>query len=140
MAKAGAAVVLGRGENPINFVSARDVASLVELSTRSPALRGREADIGGPDDLTLDDFVRTLMASGDLHQSIRHVPRALLRTATLLLKALRPNVARVLEAGLMMDVVDMTFSGSDIRARFPEIPTTRLVDLVAPRLRELSVA
>ena len=40
--------VFGRGRNPINFVSAGDVARVVELAvTSTPALRGATIDVAG---------------------------------------------------------------------------------------------
>lgn len=37
----GKILVFGRGDNPVNFVSATDVAALVELAATDPGLRGR---------------------------------------------------------------------------------------------------
>jgi uncharacterized protein YbjT (DUF2867 family) len=43
----GKTMVFGRGENPINFVSVRDVARFVQLAVVDPTLRGSDA---GPTD------------------------------------------------------------------------------------------
>src|SRR6185312_1267744 len=45
-------LVFGRGRNPINFVSARDVAALADRVIADPATRGHTFEIGGPDNLT----------------------------------------------------------------------------------------
>lgn len=54
IAKAGKTIVFGRGNNPINFISARDVATFVELALVDPDLSRVALDIGGPDDITFN--------------------------------------------------------------------------------------
>jgi uncharacterized protein YbjT (DUF2867 family) len=44
----GTILVFGRGDNPVNFVSATDVAALVALAATSPGLRGQVLELGGP--------------------------------------------------------------------------------------------
>ena len=50
----GKTMVFGHGDNPINFVSATDVAALVGLAATDPGLRGQVFEIGGEDDLTFN--------------------------------------------------------------------------------------
>src|SRR5690349_14639678 len=52
----GTIPVLGRGRNPINFVSAADVAALTARAVTDPGLRGQVLEFGGPDNLTFDDL------------------------------------------------------------------------------------
>src|SRR6266446_4975804 len=53
IAKAGKAVVFGRGDNPINFNSAADVARVVELALFDPRLSRTVMEVGGPENVTL---------------------------------------------------------------------------------------
>ncbi len=55
-------LVFGRGQNPINFVSVRDVAALVEQVVTDPATRGQTLQLGGPDNLTLDQLAGMVAA------------------------------------------------------------------------------
>lgn len=126
----GTAVVFGRGDNPINFVSVRDVAALVELAVRNPQLRGSEIDIGGPADLTLNQLASILIGTRSV--PIRHIPRPVMRLAATALRPVRPAVARLIRAGIVMDTTDMTLSPAT-RAAIPDIPTTALADLIAVR-------
>lgn len=122
----GTAVVFGRGDNPVNFVSVRDVAALVEQATRAPELRGSEIDIGGPADLTFNQFTAVLIGTRDI--PIRHIPRPVMRIAAAALRPVRPAVARLIHAGIVMDTTDMTLTPA--RAARPDIPITTLADLV----------
>jgi NADH dehydrogenase len=56
----GKIVVFGRGDNPINFVSATDVAALVSQAATSPSLRGQILELGGPGDLTSNQVAAIL--------------------------------------------------------------------------------
>jgi hypothetical protein len=46
-------MVLGRGENPVNFVSADDVASVVLDAATDEHPPGRVIDVAGPEDVTI---------------------------------------------------------------------------------------
>lgn len=119
-------VVFGRGQNPINFVSVRDVAALVERVTLDQTTRGQTLQIGGPENLTFDELARMVVAlRGGLHGP-RHIPRAALQAMVATVGRLRPELGRQARAALAMDQSDMTFSVgvNDIRARFPDLPCT----------------
>jgi hypothetical protein len=46
--------VFARSDNPVNFVSATDVAALTALAITEPGLRGQVLELGGPDNLTFN--------------------------------------------------------------------------------------
>jgi NADH dehydrogenase len=110
------AMVLGRGSNPVNFVSVHDVAALVVRAVADPTLRGRLLDVPGPDDLTMVQLAECAGA-----RRIRHVPRGGLRAASMLLGPVAPAGARAARSALVMDTTDMTADGSGVRAAFPDL-------------------
>ncbi len=93
-------VVLGRGDNPVNFVSVHDVAAAVERAVLDPSLRGRVLEVAGPEDLTFNRLAAIVQEVGGRPGRVRHVPRWLLR-------GLAP-LHRLPRAALAMDTVDMT--------------------------------
>ena len=119
-------LVFGRGQNPINFVSVRDVAALVERVTMDQATRGQTLEIGGPGNLTLDELACMVVAHRGGSGSPLHVPRAALRTMVATVGWLRPELGRQARAALAMDQYDMTFNAdvSGVRARFAGLPCT----------------
>ena len=80
LATGGLARPRHRADNPIDFVSAQDVAGLEERAINDPALRGRSIDVAGLDNLTLVQSAQFLGAS-----RIRHVLRTALRCLSTLL-------------------------------------------------------
>lgn len=124
LARGGPALVFGRGENPINFVSVRDVATLVELAVTSPMLRGQIVDIPGVDNLTMVQLAEHLGAS-----KIRHIPRGALRFLSHALAPVAPALARQTGAALVMDTTDMSADASALGTRFPDTTWHRATDV-----------
>lgn len=98
-------VVPGRGTNPINFVSAADVAGVVAEAAMNDDLVGRIIDVTGPENLTLNE----LAALARPTRPIRHIPPAVLRVGAML--------SRQARAGLVMDSHPMSAPAPDATAR-----------------------
>jgi uncharacterized protein YbjT (DUF2867 family) len=131
--KSGRPLVFGRGDNPINFVSATDVATLVDRTVTDPSLRGKTLEVGGPENLTLNQLAATIQKAAGRAMPPRHVPRAALRIMALALKPINPTMARMARAALVMDSANLSFDATAIHAAYPGVPATRLLALLANR-------
>ena len=115
----GKALVLGSGENPVNFVSAEDVASVVvDAATGAPA--GRVIDVAGPEDVTLLDIVDRFEVALGRPVPVQKVPPVALRAMSLLARPFAPARAWQARAAALMDSTDMA-----IRAQPPDGVTGR---------------
>jgi NADH dehydrogenase len=130
-ARGGRPLVFGTGENPINFVSTRDVAALVTLVLTDETTRGQAFDLGGPDNLTFNDLAQRVQTADGRTGAPRHIPRAMMRTLAHTLGRLNPQLGRQVRASLAMDSEDLTFDSSATHARFPQLPTTSIDQLLA---------
>ena len=126
----GKIVVFGRGDNPVNFVSATDVAALIEHAVADPGLRGRVLEIGGPDDLTFNQVAALVQETTGRHAPVRHIPRPALRVMAWLTAGLKPGLARQARAALAMDTLDMTFDPTPTRRAVPGLPDTGMPSAV----------
>ena len=122
----GKIMVFGRGDNPINFVSATDVAALAERAVTDPGLRGQVLELGGPANLTFNQLAAMLQDVTGRRGVVRHIPRPALHTMAWLTAATAPALARQARAALVMDTLDMTFDSSATRRAFPDVPSTDL--------------
>jgi uncharacterized protein YbjT (DUF2867 family) len=120
----GKILVFGRGDNPVNFVSATDVAALVELAATDPALRGQVLQLGGPDNLTFNQVAALLQDVAGRTGKVRHISRLALQTIAPLARAIKPALGRQARAALAMDTIDMTFDSTAARRPFPGLPNT----------------
>jgi uncharacterized protein YbjT (DUF2867 family) len=127
--------VFGRGRNPVNFVSAGDVARFVELAVVDPALRGATIDVSGPENLSFDGFVDVVRRATGTTGPVSHVPRAMLRVLSVALRPVKPVLAGQIAAALVMDTRDMTADTGERTGRFASIPATPLGEVAARQLR-----
>jgi uncharacterized protein YbjT (DUF2867 family) len=123
-------LIFGRGQNPINFVSVRDVAALVEQVVFDRATRGQTFEICGPENLTLDELARMVSANRGGSRNPRHIPPAVLRAMAATVGRLRPELGRQARAALVMDRSDMIAVDESVRARFRTLPCTSAGDLL----------
>jgi NADH dehydrogenase len=128
--KGGRATVFGRGDNPINFVSVRDVARFVALAVVDPRLRGLALEVGGPENLTLNDVVDTLAAASGRTAKARHISLTAMRLGSLLMRSFKPDLAGLIRAAIYMDTADMSFDPRGLADVYPDIRLTPLADVV----------
>ena len=124
-------LVFGRGRNPINFVSVRDVAALTDHVITELDARGQTFEIGGPDNLTFTQLARLVAANRGRATNPRHVPRPALHVMAATVGRLRPELGRQARAALAMDSFPLTFGDDGARARFPDLPRTSVAELLA---------
>jgi uncharacterized protein YbjT (DUF2867 family) len=130
LVETGKTRIFGRGVNPINFVSAHDVATLVRRAIDDPALRNTVVEIGGPEDLSLDQMARCVEAVTRRTGVINHVPLPMMRALSVLMRPIKPVLADQIAAAVVMDTTDMRFDSSAARGRFPTLPSTTLEAMI----------
>jgi uncharacterized protein YbjT (DUF2867 family) len=128
--RTGRTRIFGRGENPINFVSVADVARVVDLAVVDPDLCGATIEVGGPQNLTFREFVRTIADVTGKRGAVSAVPLPMLRLMSVLMRRINPAVARQAGAAVVMDTTDMAFHPAETRRRFPGITPTTLAEVV----------
>ena len=125
----GQPLVFGRGDNPIRFVSARDVAALVERVVVEASARSQLLEIGGTEPLSLNQLAAAVQRAAGRVREPRHVPRAILRTMAFALRPFKPDLARQACAALVLDTTELVFDSSAIREMYPDLPSTTVADL-----------
>src|SRR3954452_8072724 len=94
-------IVFGRGDNPFSWVSVQTVAAEVVRAATDPSMRGRTLDVRGPQQRTLDQLARHVMAEHGWEGAPRHIPRTVLHVMSLA----PGKQGRMAHASLAMDVV-----------------------------------
>ena len=129
--RSGRPLVFGSGDNPINFVSAVDVAALLDQVVTDPNARGGTLEIGGPQNLTFNDLARAVQAADHRSDAPRHIPPTMLRLMAATVGRVNPQLGRQARAALAMDSGDFTFDPTEIRRQYPALPTTTVADALA---------
>jgi NADH dehydrogenase len=125
----GKAMVFGRGTNPINFVSAADVARAVEQAIAAKKT-GTIIEVSGPDDLGMKDIVDTFKSVTGATGGTRRIPRPMLRIMSVAARPFNPVLARQSAAAVLMDTRDFTRTATVDSTRAPAAPPTSLTEVV----------
>ncbi len=140
-ARSGRPLVFGRGQNPINFVSAGDVASLAERVVLDPATRGETLEIGGPENLTFEQLAQLVQNAAGRTAPTKHVPPPMLRLIANTVGRVKPQLGRQVRAALAMDHMNLAFDAGAIHNLYPELPCTSPAEVLAGhRQSELRIA
>jgi NADH dehydrogenase len=131
LVKGQPALVFGRGTNPINFVSAYDVAEYVAEIVDAPALRGEIFEAGGRENISMNTLVDVFRQVTGCTGPTRRIPRPALRLMAALMRPFKPELARQAQAAMVMDTKDMTFKPGDGKEYFPASSPHTLADVVA---------
>jgi NADH dehydrogenase len=128
--KTGRTRIFGRGNNPINFVSAHDVARFVELAVLDPAMRGEVVEVGGPENLSMEQVAHTFEAVTGKEGKVSHVPLLMMRLMSVIMRPVNRTLARQIHAGVVMDTHVFSFDPSETIRSYPSIPLTSLAEVV----------
>jgi uncharacterized protein YbjT (DUF2867 family) len=127
-ARLGRPLVLGKGERPMPFVSAVDVAAVVVRATSDPRLHGQVLEVGGPV-LTMTELAAAVQRHAGRTGRPLHVPRRVLRAVSVLAGPVAPAVARLSRAALAFDSFDLPHGDPGLRERLG-LPRAGTVDEV----------
>lgn len=132
LAAKGHVIVFGPGTNPVNFVSAGDVAAAVASSVFAASPANDTLEISGPDNVGLVAVARQAIKASGRDASIKYIPLAALRVLSLLTRPFAPSFARQAQAAVLMNTTDMAVSrDAASRARPPGVPCTSFEDILA---------
>jgi len=98
----GRPLVLGRGEQPVPFVSVADVSAVVLRAATDPAERSRVLEVGG-EATSLWELAESVQAADGRTAAPRRLPRPALRLTATLARPFSPSAARLARMALLMD-------------------------------------
>ena len=113
------AVILGRGERPLNFVSVRDAATFATMAITKSEIRDVTIEIGGPDNLSRKEVAALYARLSGRPLRVRHVPTGVVRVLGSLLGIVHPGVGGVMHASVVFEEIDQSFDPTETLRRFP---------------------
>jgi uncharacterized protein YbjT (DUF2867 family) len=123
--------IFGSGRNPINFVSAADVARLVDLAAADERVRQTVIEAPGPANLTFDELAAAVESVTGRTGVKQHLSPVMMRVAAAVTRVVNPVLSAQIQTALVMNERDMTVDGPAIRAAYPSIPMTTAAEIVA---------
>jgi len=131
----GRALILGRGDRPINLMALDDVAHYVLVALFNPDARNRVIAIGGPQNLTAIEMAETFERISGQRVRRTHVPLRLLRLLCALITPFSGGGARVLAERVCLNARAQPFDPAAMLAEFPRRLVT-LEEMARQRCRE----
>jgi uncharacterized protein YbjT (DUF2867 family) len=125
--KQGKATIFGSGNNPINFVAADDVAQMVCTVLDDPRALNRDINIGGPENLTMNQVALIFEKLGGHPVKKRHIPLPAMRALAALMQPINPSAGRLIQTGIFMDTADLRFDMAKTLRDYP-LSLTRFED------------
>lgn len=117
--KTGKATIFGRGDNPINFVSAEDVAKFCVIALEDTQARNQMIEVGGPENLTFNQVAELFERLGGQSAKISHVPLPMMRVMRILMRPFKPMLSLQITGGILMDTTDQSFDPSPTLQQYP---------------------
>jgi uncharacterized protein YbjT (DUF2867 family) len=114
----GKVTIFGRGTNPINFVAVKDVARFVGIALEDSRARNRVIEVGGPENLTLNQVAGILERASGRQAKTRHIPLLMMRIMTILMQSINPALSRQIRAGIYMDTADLRYDMTETASAF----------------------
>ncbi len=98
------------------------------MAVVDPDLRGVAIDVGGPQNLTLNQFVETFAAVTGRAGRKTHIPLAAMRLMAMMMKPINPALARIIQSAVVIDTSDFTLDSRATALAFPSIRLTTLAE------------
>ncbi len=107
--KTGKTTIFGRGNNPINFVSAEDVAKFSMIALKETKAHNQVIEVGGPENLTFNQVAELFEKAGQRSAKKNHVPLSILRIMRLLSRPFNPMLSLQITGGILMDTENQAY-------------------------------
>jgi uncharacterized protein YbjT (DUF2867 family) len=124
----GKTIVFGHAHNPINFVSAHDLARFTQLAIADPSFIRTVTEIGGSENLSLQQFVDVFSSALGVTGKVRHIPVLAMKVLSIIARPFSPTFARMASASVLMDSVDMAFNATELQRRYPHVVLTTVAE------------
>ena len=109
----GKTTIFGRGNNPINFVSVEDVARFVSIALDDPRTRNAVIEVGGPENLTMNQVAEIFERASGRQAKKRHIPLLMMRVMSILMQLINPTMGRLIRNGIFMDTANLRYDMAD---------------------------
>jgi NADH dehydrogenase len=129
----GATTIFGSGNNPTNFISARDVAAFAVMALKNSFAGSCTLEIGGPDNPTKREVTDMYLRLSGRTGVVRHIPTALMRVMCPVVRPFNPVLSRLMAMSIWTDTTDQTFDPSKLIRDYP-MALTRVEDFISDQI------
>lgn len=115
----GKTTIYGAGNNPANYMAAKDTAHIAVLALTDPSMRNCVIEMGGPDNVTKNQIADTYVRFSGKQAKISHVPVGMMRVMAPMMRLFQPVISRLMTLSVWVDTTDQTFDATSMLQQFP---------------------
>jgi NADH dehydrogenase len=115
----GKTTIYGAGNNPGNYMAARDVAHLAVIALTDPKMKGRTIEMGGPENVTKNQIVDLYSRFSGTKAKVSHVPVAMMKVMAPIMRPFQPVLSRLMTFSVWIDTTNQTFDAAQMLREFP---------------------
>ena len=119
----GKAMLPGQGNTKSNFICADDIAQFILQVFENEQFYKRVIELGGADNLSKNEVAGIYSKYLNGKATVKHIPRGVLKTFSIVLKPFHPGLSRIMKVGLLADKHDASLDDSSSIQRFGITPT-----------------
>ena len=131
----GKTTIYGAGNNPGNYMAARDVAHLAVIALTDPNMKGRIIEMGGPDNLTKNQIADMYSRFSGTKAKVSHVPVAMMKIMAPIMRRFQPVLSRLMTFSVWVDTTDQTFNADEMLREFP-MELTHVEDFIREQVEK----
>lgn len=120
----GKVTILGKGENPTNFIAVDDVVQALNIIVSNEAYYNKIINLAGPENISRNEIARMYGILSNKTPGVSHVPAGVLKVLSAIINPFHPGIARVMKFSAYTDKADMTMNVNDSINQFGLRPTT----------------
>lgn len=115
----GKTTIFGSGNNPTNFMAARDVAHLAVIALTDSRMKGCIIEMGGPDNVTKNQIADMYGRFTGKKPKVTNVPTGVMKIMAPIMRPFQPVISRLMTLSVWGDTTDQTFNPAAMLAEFP---------------------
>ena len=129
----GKTTILGKGNLPVSYVAAHDIAQLIVMALDNPTAYSRIINVGGPTNPSRNDVAALYGRLAGVTPKVNHISPGTLRFLSKVIKPFHPGIGRVMFMSATLDAIDQSLDMTETLRDFP-IPLTSIEAFVQKQI------
>lgn len=135
MLTTGKTTIYGSGNNPGNYMAAKDAAHIALIALTDPSVKNCVIEMGGPDNVTKNQIADMYMRFSGKQAKVSHVPVAIMKVMSPIMRPFQPVISRLMALSVWVDTTDQTFDSTSMLQQFP-MTLTHVEDFVRAQVKK----
>lgn len=131
----GKNTIYGAGNNPANYIAAKDVAHITVIALTDPRMKGSTVEMGGPDNVTKNQIADMYGRLSNKTAKVSHVPVGMMKVMSPIMRPVQPVLSRLMTFSVWTDTTDQTFDPTSMLQEFP-MTLTHVEDFIREQVKK----